>query len=60
MPVFSNVLIPKQGQTSVYRVQPGESKVGSTGGCNLNSQEKSKRVCIFTMSIFLIGGLNVR
>ena len=28
--------------------------------CNVNSQEKSKRVCILTMSIFLIGGLNVR
>jgi hypothetical protein len=28
--------------------------------CNLNFQEKSRRVCILTMSIFLIGGLNVR
>jgi hypothetical protein len=28
--------------------------------CNVNSQENSKRVCILTMSIFLIGGLNVR
>ena len=28
--------------------------------CNANSQEKSKRVCILTMSIFPIGGLNIR
>ena len=36
---------------------PQEEKCGV---CNVNSQEKSRRVCILTMSVFLIGGLNVR